>query len=772
MNLEGIRNPECIDCELHKSCRTICLMGEGNPSAEIMLIGEAPGENEDRINRPFVGEAGQLLNNILKEFGINRSEVYITNVVKCRPPNNRTPGLKELDACKQYLVQEIRAIKPKVIIALGGSAMRSLLNIRKNFAVGSNRGATFFIGKSKIPVVPTYHPAYIRRNEEAAAPTMKDFERAIDIAKNGFKQPVGCHYYLGVAKPSDEEELVIDLETTGLDPFDKDGKILCIGTTSKAREGFVEENPEEVMKYLSNPNVLKIGHNIKFDYKWLKLKGYPFEGKFYDTMIAEHMLDENCPAFGLKEITMVHTDMGRYAEPFEKIYELCGKDMRKIPRKVLLNYCGKDVDATKRAYDRQLPQLIDQGLVPLFELTMAGERVIADAEIFGVNINQEYCTKLSNKYRQEIEKVHSQLVQASGIEDFNPRSTQQLAELLIDKLGLPIIKMTKKKKIGMDKFVLESYEKYDKTGIVSDILWFRKLAGDYAKYLDPENPPFLSDGKMHANFKIHGTDTGRYSCYDPNLMAITKKSAIRKIFISSFKGGKLGQVDYGQGELRILAQESQDKNLLAAFNSGVDIHNLTWHEIFGTPIDEVTEDQRFYAKTINFGIMYGMGVEKLAATIGKSVNVASKYMRMYKEKYEGVMYYINQKEDEIERYGEVVSLFGRRRRITIIDQSDFHAVSKAKRKAVNAPIQGGLHDLNILSMVAVARQLKKEGFRSKTLMTIHDAVVYDIYPGEEVELEKLVNEVFCNPDTFAFGFKFNVPLTITFKSGSNWKEIS
>lgn len=769
-----IREPNCSQCSLSANCKTICLMGSGNYNAEIMLIGEAPGENEDIKQEPFVGDAGKLLNAILREFKLPREELYITNVVKCRPPQNRKPKNTELIACRPYILDEISLLKPKIIITLGATAMQSLLELKKPFTISSNRGTVFFLNDrdlKHIPIIPTYHPAAIRRNEELLSPCLQDFETALNILREGYTPPRPSKYYAGVAEV--KNYCVIDIETNQLSPFIEGPEIYCIGTSTKDREGYCTDVIDEpdIRKVLADPTITKIGHNIKFDYKWLRKFKFPIKGPLYDTRVAAHILNENRPSLGLKELAIEYTDMGRYDENHERALKLLKGDRSKIPSKLRNMYCAQDCDATHRLYTLFDPQIKEEGLQNVFDLTMQGVKVIANAELLGFNIDQDRWALLSAIFARDINNILAKLRLETGEAEFNPRSIQQLTKILVGKLGLPIVGYTIKGAISSDLASLNKMKEYDTSGIVETILLYRKLTGDYSKYLNLDDPPFYPDGRIHAEFNVCGADTGRWSCNNPNLQAVTKDSPIRSMFISNFKNGKLMQVDYDQGELRILAQESKDKRLLEIFASGKDIHTATAAELLNIPEEDVTEAQRFEAKTINFGIIYGLGAEKLAIKANMPVGKAIKYIREYKSRLIGVREYMERKETEIMEEGEVINLFGGKRRITIIDAHDHKIVSSAKRKAINSPIQGGLHHLNILSMVRSSKEMIRRGFRSRVLAPIHDAVVFDVYPKEEEELKILLKEVFTQPDTSKFGFEFVVPLTVSIKSGINWKEI-
>jgi len=777
-----IGNSGCRECPLYEHVHHVCLMGKGNPNAELMLVGEAPGETEDQLGEPFVGRAGTVLNELLEEFKIKREDIYITNAVKCRPPNNRTPHVGEMRACRHYLLDEIKTIQPKVILALGGLAMKSLLNETK-FAIAANRGMINHALDSdinEIPVFVTYHPAAILRDERYLEPCVADFERVKGYLEHGAKPKAETKYYKGTASP--RHHIVFDLETSGLNMFDPTRRILCVGTSVHATTGYCTNNLEAIRGILEDASCTKIAHNLKFDYKFLRTRGYKINGPVYCTMVGQHLLDENCVSFGLKELAAVHTDMAGYAHRMEKTLRLVNNDVTKVPEKILHSYCAMDVDASHRLYDMQVPQLEEQGLWPLTKLTMAGMKVMAEAEIAGVSLDMEKLKYLSRTYRKKIAFLYKEIEEKTGLDKFNPDSGQQLGKILTGKFGLKIIKMTKTGRVSVDKHTLDLLESHDKTGFVTTIKRLRKLKGDYAKYLHPERPVYDTDGYVHTDYRISGTDTGRYSCTDPNLQAMTKDSPIKEMFVSRFKKGKLVQLDYDQGELRLLAQYSNDTRLMRAFNEGQDIHKATAAEIFGIPLDKVTDEQRFAAKTINFGIIYGMGADKLARTINISVVRAAGYIRQYKKRLTRVNDYIEQMGNTILKHGEVKSLFGRRRRIPIsldetvpfqdLDYEEKKKILSAQRKAVNAPIQGGLHDLNILSVVALNKKLRSEGARSKILLVVHDSTIIDCPEDEWKDVIEIATEIYCNPDTSRFKFTFNVPLTVSVGYGTSWKDAS
>lgn len=769
-----LRDPRCRKCPLFATCRTVCLFGHGNETSDVVFVGEAPGESEDHIGRPFVGDAGTLLNNILEEFKINRQNIYITNAVKCRPPNNAQPKVAEIRACRDYLIDEISAINPKLIVALGLVAIKSLMD-DTTLKINTSRGKIFyapFETIKHIPIVVTYHPAGVLRNQDWINPVLSDFEKITKYLKDGIPKKKKVEYFEGVCPV--EKRIVFDLETTGLDPFKEGGEIKCIGTTHTSHTGFVTENLDDVKHLLENPKIVKIGHNIKFDIKWCRKHGVKIRGPVRDTMVEAHLLNENEPSFGLKELSAQYTDMGGYTDKIDRVVKLTKGDRSKVPRNILLKYCAADCDAAYRLDELFLPQIKEQGLYPIFKLTMRGLELFSRAELAGVKIDLEHREYLAKVFKKKIDTLYRKIGAASGVEDFNPDSSMQLGALLTGKFGLPIVKQTKKGKVSVDKFALEKLEKIDKSGIVKAILRLRKLNGDYSKYLeDTEKKNIISsDGYIHCEYRINGTDTGRYSCVNPNLQQVTKESPIKEIFISRFVPGRIVQIDYDQGELRLLAQYTQDSTLLESFRHGRDIHTTTASKIFGVKFDSVTPQQRFAAKTINFGILYGMGPDKLSNTLGISITKAASFIRDYYANLKDVTKWKKDREREILETGQVTSLFGRKRRIPIVDENNKKALFKAQRQAVNAPIQGALHDLNILFATSLDNFLRRHNYQSIIILSVHDSIILDC-PEEEVkEVEKIAKKLASEVDTSEFGFSFNVPLTVSIGHGVNWKEAS
>jgi uracil-DNA glycosylase len=185
MDLQTIyhRYKNCTMCPLHNR-RTQVVIGEGNPHSPLMIVGEGPGADEDRQGRPFVGRAGQLLNKILQAAEIPREEIYITNIVKCRPPGNRTPHDEEMATCIQILRQQFLVIRPKIIVTLGSAPTRALIDPKAR--ITKVRGK--WVEKKGVRFMPTFHPAYLLRNPAAKREAWEDFKQIRDAYKTVLQQ--------------------------------------------------------------------------------------------------------------------------------------------------------------------------------------------------------------------------------------------------------------------------------------------------------------------------------------------------------------------------------------------------------------------------------------------------------------------------------------------------------------------------------------------------------------------------------------------------------
>lgn len=783
---ERLRNPNCELCLLHKTAKTVCLIGDGPYPADLMLVGEAPGDREDspNIRKPFQGRSGHLLDSLLETLGLQRSKIYISNAVHCRPPENDKPSISQIRICSDaYLSKEVQFVKPKLIIALGQIAAQGLLG--EKVAVGSARNRVWKERFRDTPTIVTYHPAAALRNDYLVEPLVKDFEWALEVLNGKDKKEELKYIQIQSVKEIPDlhqaKWLSLDLETEGFDPFLPNRSIISCQLSIKPRQAYyLRWNPKvaaEVKELAEQRTLNKTGHNInKFDRNWLRAAGIKLRGRVHDTLIGIHLLDENFPDKSLDVVASEFTDLKSHKDELKQ-FKRRNKhlEFKDYPLDIMIPYGCGDADASLRLKDVQIPKLKEQNLMPLFNMQMQAMRMFADVEWGGAKIDVKLIDELSDKYEERIINLDRLL---KGV---NSKSAKQVAGILYKDWKLPAVGLpTKKSKwkpvantaektllklleLGLDK---------EQELFILRILRSRELRTQLSTYLLGLGDYIRPGNFIHPNFLLHGTDTGRYSCRNPNLQNIPREGEIKRLFISRYGSeGIILSIDVSQGELRIAAHRSGEPTLLAAFrSSGHDIHTETAARVLGIPPERVTKQQRKAAKTVNFGILYGGGVSKMAYEMKTSEQEAAKFIRAWKNTFSEWEPYVRQVHKEVLRRGYVVSDFGRRRRLSINDpESEFG--KEALRQAVNAPIQGGLHDYTVLCGLELRKRLKEEHIQRVHFFTeTHDSWSIDTLQENVSKIIPLAVDVFKNPDTSAFGFEFKVPMDIEISGGPNWLD--
>ncbi|MDI6872979.1 DNA polymerase I [Candidatus Solincola sp.] len=407
-----------------------------------------------------------------------------------------------------------------------------------------------------------------------------------------------------------------------------------------------------------------------------------------------------------------------------------------------------------------------RGLTPLFEdVEMPLLEVLAEMEICGVRLDSGFLTSMEEELRREIGGLEEEAEKLAGC-SFNLNSPQQLAHVLFEVLGLPPVKRTKTG-YATDMGVLNALR--DKHPLVEVVLRHRelsKLLGTYVSALPRMVDP--RTGRLHASFNQTVTATGRLSSSNPNLQNIPVRTpvgrSIRRAFIPTSEEGCILTADYSQIELRLLAHLSGDPGLRRAFEMGLDIHAATASEVFGVPLEEVDGEMRRRAKTINFGVIYGMSPFGLAEQLGIDTEEAERYIEAYFRKYPQVRAYLDRVVEEATRTGYVTTLLGRRREIPELLEGNHRLRRLGERLAFNTPIQGSAADIIKVAMVRVHRRIRQEGLTSRMILQVHDELVFDVEKGEEEAVEELVREEMEN------AYPLEVPLRVEVGKGPSWYE--
>ncbi len=603
------------------------------------------------------------------------------------------------------------------------------------------------------------------------------------------------------------ENLVFDTETTSNDALQADlvGLAFSVkereafyvpvssevgGQKSEVRDLFSQAEPESgkatrtsfglpldsVLKKLKpiieNPSIKKIGQNIKYDMLVLKSYGIEVAGVAFDTMVASYILradgQHSLDALAMEHL---HYKMISFEELVGKGRSL--KHIAEVPLETITDYSAEDADMTLRISNIQktkLQQLEQLALCEEVEFPLIS--VLARMEAEGIALDVGYLADMSKDLERQINNLIKNIYADAGGQ-FNINSTQQLGDILFNKLKLPTIRKTKTG-FSTDVNVLEALR--GQHPIIEKMLDYRQLTKLKSTYVDAL-PSLINPrtGRLHTSFNQTVALTGRLSSADPNLQNIPIRTeagrAIRKAFICGNSGNVIMSADYSQIELRVMAHISRDEGLLEAFNNKEDIHTSTAAKVFGVEQDAISRDMRRKAKEVNFGIMYGIGPFGLANRLEISQSEAKEIIQRYFERFPKVRQYINDTIDSARRKGYVSTLLGRRRYLPDINSRNFTIRSNAERQAINMPIQGSSADMIKIAMIRIDDAIRKSeitglksGMCSKMLLQVHDELVFEVPEGEVEMMKKLVVEQMRNAMTLA------VPIEVEVGTGPNWLE--
>jgi DNA polymerase-1 len=524
---------------------------------------------------------------------------------------------------------------------------------------------------------------------------------------------------------------------------------------------------------LTSPAIPKVAHNAKFDAMILERYDVTVAPIAFDTMIAEWLTDPATKHKGLKDLAR-----HRLGVEMTEITDLIGRGkaqvtFAEVPIETAAPYGAADADMTLRLVPQLQAELEEKGIIKLMELEMALLPVIADMERAGVRIDVDLFRHMSQDLAAALLKLEQTIYAIAG-EPFNINSTQQLSDILFKKLKLPHEGL---KRIASGHYstaadVLDNLRASDQTGIIAAIIESRELTKLKGTYVDalPQliNP---ETGRIHTSFSQTGAITGRLASSNPNLQNIPIRSEvgqqIRRGFVTD-PGWTFLSADYSQVELRILAHISQDETLLSAFRENQDIHTATAAAVYGIPVEQVTKNQRRFAKTVNFGLIYGMGPFRLARESGLTLGEAETYVKRYFQQFPGIERYLEQTRQKARTDGYVETLFGRRRYFPVyksaMSAANRQAVQRADRESVNHPIQGTAADIIKVAMIRLHQELKAR-YRARLLLQVHDELLLEVPQEELDEVRSLTVDIMCD------AFELDAPLKVEAEVGANWLEL-
>ncbi len=640
---------------------------------------------------------------------------------------------------------------------------------------------------------------HIKEEAPRAMPTKEQISGQMDLfsGTDAFKDPAQQalekkeqlykdNNYSAVEKEDDIKKLVeklkksgsfcFDTETTGLDIIDAEmvGIAFCI----KPGEAWYVPFPEDQEKannlalefkgILENPKIEKTGQNLKFDIGVLKNYGINVKGKLFDTMLAHYLLQ---PDMRHNMDVLAETYLDYRPISIESLIGKKGrnqKSMRDIPLDTVTAYACEDADVTQQLREVFEPMLKENKLTRLFdEMETPLIYVLADMESHGVKLDTEALEDYSLKLQKDIELIEEEIYKLAGTK-FNIGSPKQLGEILFDKLKITEkAKKTKTKQYSTSEDVLSKL--VDKHEIVSKILDYRSLTKLKSTYVDVF-PKLISEktGRLHASFNQTVAATGRLSSNNPNLQNIPIRTEqgreIRKAFVPADKNHILLAADYSQIELRIIASLSKDKAMIEAFKKGLDIHAATAAKVFGVDLEDVDKEMRRKAKTVNFGIVYGISAFGLSDRLNIPRGEAFEIIENYFAQYPGIKKYMDDTIAFAREHQYVETIMGRRRYINDINSSNGAVRGYAERNAINSPIQGSAADMIKLAMIRIHEEMEKKKLKSRMILQVHDELVFDAVKDELDTLKKIVEHNMKN------AIKLDVDLVVDMNTGSNWLE--
>lgn len=567
-----------------------------------------------------------------------------------------------------------------------------------------------------------------------------------------------------------------DIETTGRDILRdrivgialcaNKGKAYYIPLSHSYEDVFSQIEKNECLRTLKglfeDKDIPKIGHNLKFDISFLSREGIEVSGMLYDTMIASYLLNPNRPNHNLEEVAFEYLSYRKKTFP-----EIVGKrsSFAEVPIGEATAYAAEDAALAYELKEMLFPKIKEEGLEKVYwDIEMPLIHVLIDMEMAGFMIDVERLINMSKEIERELESIQSRVFFLAG-EEFNINSPKQLSRVLFQSLGLKPGKRTKTG-FSTELSVLEDLaEIHD---LPREILNYRSLSKLKSTYTDvlPHlvNP---ATGRVHTSFNQTVTATGRLSSSEPNLQNIPIKGEwgrrIREAFIAGPENLLISS-DYSQIELRILAHLSQDRSLIEAFLADRDIHAKTASELFNIDIDLVTQDMRRVAKTVNFGVVYGISPFGLSEALNISREEAKRYIESYFEKHRGIKDYIERTLKEASEHGFVRTMFGRKRPIPELKSKNSSTRQIGERLAINSPIQGTAADIIKIAMIDIWRTIREKGLRTKMILQVHDELVFEA-PEKEVEVVKELIK-----DKMEKVVILSVPLKVDLGIGKNWAE--
>lgn len=745
----------------------------------------------------FAGNTGQLLKKITNEF--SEYNVEITVAIKCFQKYDNTKIVAEdFRVAHNHLIQEIKTFQPDLIICFGEKAVTTLFGKQQKISDHRNKfvkGANMVCSTTFSLLAPIIDP---NKEKEILKDILFIKQKWDDTTK-----PLAVNYK--VINKYDGYKInnifALDIETTGLNPFEENAKILTLAVSDSEGKalGFnishpgypINKDMTHILEKLTNEDCLMIGHNIKFDSLWLKQHFCPIKCQLFDTKIAYILLDENSPSNTLKYLAANLTDLPTdYAIDTKKLIE------QPFDRVILYNM--QDADATYRIYKILVDELKEKGKMKLMSFLMDVLKTLLEIEYNGIDVDIELMSKQEEKLKKNLELMKEKFDNLH----INPNSPKQLCIQLFEEFKLPILYKTEKGQASVNNFALEQTKKLkvtnDQKTFIDMILEWRKTSKFYNTfYLGMKD--YIINRKIHTIYNLgkssnyadtSGTVTGRLSSNNPNLQNIPRKGNIRELFVAP-KGYKWLDADYSQLEMRVAGWFSREDKLIQYFKNDRDFHTAVFSELIKRDYNELVsilddknhkeyselKNKRVVIKSINFGILYGAGADMVKqlcdqAGVNISKNECQEMIDKWLKTYPKLTKWIAKTKKQALETGVVSSPTGRDRHLIGVNRGDAKSFALL-RQAVNFPIQTLASEICLAALVIINDTFKELSLDAKIVLTVHDSI--GVVFNESIEQEyfqnviekamtQLVPYYFYNQ----FGFKFDVPLSVDINISDRW----
>jgi len=728
---------KCEECSL--SIRRM-VPGYGPDKANVVIVGEAPGRMEVLEGRPFVGQSGKLLDAMLEGLGYHRKDVYTTNVCLCRPDENREPTDHEIMCCNERLYEEIKSREPKVVIAMGKTASRTLFTEKfEDATLLDTRGMFRFNSRLGCKVFSTFHPAYLLRSPDQFNVTMEDLETALnpDIWDKTYNVEDVTYHVCTTAleavkeleKHKDGEVAVIDVETDGYNM--NTNRLLCAGICFDGKHVIVI--PEKVLYdpfFRWNCKLGRfraVGHNIKFDAKFISKQLGVKINIYGDTMLQHYVQLETQGTHGLKNLLGRKFGVPDYKQEVFIYLKKKSDSFRGVPPEILHKYVSRDAAFTRLLWEVQSNEIKGTSSEKVYETVMMPvERMLTEIEQIGIRVDPEYATAIHAKMSKVSNEIVKKIRDAAGLPNLNPNSPKQVAHLLYEQLALP-----SRFKGSTRKEALQKLEHLHP--IVSDLLALRRNNKLLNTYVDKVLRVKDENDMLYPDYRLHGTTSGRLSCRGGRkgsvdeqaggypIQTIPREGGIREMFIPTKEGNVFVMSDYNQAEVRMMAILSGDENLRKVLEGPLRLHKYYAIMKYG---ENYTKSEYIRAKAIVFGISYGRKARSVAEEFNITLVEAQGLIDDYFERFPKLKEWIDKVHNDISNGVIPTSFFGRQRHFGLITDANRNEVMN---EAVNFYCQGPASDVTILSAVKVCEEL---GPVVRALL--HDSIMIEV-PLEEYQ---------------------------------------